>query len=547
MNLDHSWNQRMTHRLRCIDWVGMLLVCLPLVLPNSILHGGALDKPVQAASRIQFEKHTFTVEDIHHPTWLTGKFFEGGLSDFAVVGLNSDHDATLDLYALEEGVWSSKKKVDFVTPPTFVDVARMDGVDRVILHAGRSISWVDPKSGAMHPILNVDQNYQKHPEQRMPSIDISRDLNGDGRDEILLPVSDRVEIYIQDEHGEFSHSLSLGPVKSFKKQKASKGETHSNSRSLELKTIPWYLNRVQSVDFNRDGKKDVVFLKSDHLYVHVQNEQGQFDSKPLEVKSNVGFHPDSLIARFSEQKGSPFWGHFLGWKPRTSWKSFMSLSDLNGDTVPDFLTKTTEGRSFVNLRSSLEIHWGEANGDTIQFHADPNETIQPEESHPLEYASHQWIDLDQDGKMELVVTTVDTGLGDMFEALVASSIDQFIEVYHLQRGSYGSEPTLKRKIQPDSHLFKRKGPFFPGLLFGDCNADGHVDLVAGHDWDELHVFTGVPAPEFFSKEPISIQVDLPANEHQIRLLDLNHDNKQDVFMHRKIQEGDQEVTLLMAQ
>ena len=45
-------------------------------------------------------------------------------------------------------------------------------------------------------------------------------------------------------------------------------------------TVPWYLSRIHEMDYNQDGRNDLVFWNEDHFDVHLQDECGQFDPVP---------------------------------------------------------------------------------------------------------------------------------------------------------------------------------------------------------------------------------------------------------------------------
>ncbi|RKU35798.1 hypothetical protein C6496_15995 [Candidatus Poribacteria bacterium] len=122
-----------------------------------------------------------------------------------------------------------------------------------------------------------------------------------------------------------------------------------------------------------------------------------------------------------------------------------------------------------------------------------------------------------------------------------------LEFYRMENGAYPRKPTITRKIRPALDPFEPHRVLFPVVLLGDVNGDGRSDLLVGKNWEELHVFLGIPGPELLAQTPEKITVAMPNDERNARLVNLNRDNKQDILIHHPSTTDPHRVILLTAQ
>ena len=104
------------------------------------------------------------------------------------------------------------------------------------------------------------------PEGEIPHVDITRDLNGDDRDDLVVPDSDGFWVFIQMNDGTFADPVKIGPPIEIGRIYAADGYRYN----------PWSRGRIHEMDYNRDGRSDLVFWNEDHFEVHLQDERGLF-------------------------------------------------------------------------------------------------------------------------------------------------------------------------------------------------------------------------------------------------------------------------------
>ena len=95
---------------------------------------------------------------------------------------------------------------------------------------------------------------------------------------------------------------------------------------------PWSHSRVHEIDYNRDGRRDLVFWKEDHFEVHSEDERGLLTPAAKTFTTDVAFDSDNFSSLAT--------GDMTG-------KVLHSLADLNGDGVADLVVFSLEGRSIA--------------------------------------------------------------------------------------------------------------------------------------------------------------------------------------------------------
>ena len=160
-----------------------------------------------------------------------------------------------------------------------------------------------------------------------------RDVNGDERDDLVVPDVNGFSVFIQMSDSAFADPVKIGTATDMSGIYGADGYRYD----------PWSQSRVYEMDYNRDGRRDLAFWKEDHFAVHLQDERGLFAAVAETFTTEVVFDSDDF--------GSLATGDMTG-------KVLHSLSDLNGDGVADLVTFSLEGRRIASKRSAFEVHFG---------------------------------------------------------------------------------------------------------------------------------------------------------------------------------------------
>ena len=498
-------------------------------LPNA-----AADAAVPAHTEFTFDRYEIVTGVAKRQTVLTGFLLGGAIAEVAVVYIDENDSRHLRIYTFSDGTWTPKLDTTLRPEVLFVDVANIGGRDRLITYEKGRLNWFDPVSTMEHPLVVVTSNFKPPRENEIPHVDLTQDVNADDRDDLVVPDANGFWMFIQMSDGVFAEKVKIGSPTEMERILGADGYRYN----------PWSQSRVYEIDYDRDGRTDLVFWDEDHFKVHLQDERGLFAPKAKTFLTDVAFDSDrgSLLAI----------GDMTG-------KVLHSLSDLNGDDVADLMVFQLSGKDLSKKHSSYEVHFGAPTPDGgIAFSADLDIAFQSDESVQLGMDRH---DFNRDGQMDLMITTINLEFlkGSVWKSIkgfMGDDIGLGLEFYQMEEGRYLDTPNTTRGIALDgvpshrepgwvpldivlrgaTHERRKTQKSYPlafnaTLRIGDVTGDGRSDLLIADHPRIMVVFSGVSGPEIFARQPQEVKVAVPNDEEYIWLVDLNKDGVQDILMH----------------
>ena len=506
---------------------------------------------VPAPVEITFDQYEVVTGFIKHQTVVIGFFLGGSIAELAVISVDENRDRHLGIYAFGDVTWAPRLDMPLRSQVLFIDVANIGGRDRLITYERGHLNWIDPESRTEHVLVEVTTNYNAAGDRGIPHVDITRDVNSDGLDDLVVPDLDGFWIATQVNNGSFTDPIKLGPSEPFLDEIAL-DNTHSYREvGITALTVPWYLSRVHQMDYDQDGRSDLVFWNEDHFEVYYQNANGMFSTVADTFTVDFPFDTDGIYSIAFGFSGERAFSLVFGFRESTTLRVLHSFRDMNDDGVADMVILSLEGRSLLSQRSLYEVHSGTPTSDGILFAPEVSTAIQPQgRAGGLLHSGYSsvWLqDFDGDGQIDMMFRDVNIGVAGMMRALLGNSVMMDVEFYRLDNGIYLDKPTTTHKIRPDINPFDKQNIFFSPVLMGDVNGDRRLDLLVGKSREELQVFIGVPGPELLARQPKKIAVPLPMDERNTRLVNLNKDSKQDILMYHPSTTEPHRVTLLVAQ
>ena len=501
-----------------------------------------------------FDQHTFSTGLPAPQTVLAGRFAEN--AQIAVAHVAADGKRQLRLFGFDGAAWQQTHNAALRRNVAFVDVLRLADQDRLIFYGNGAVTWFDPAAGAERPLIDLPGSYKPDGEY-LPQVDITRDVDLDGREDLVLPNVDGFEVAIAQPDGAFAAAVKRGPPEPFL-DAASVWEAHEYRRTgITSWTVPWYQSRLHALDYDRDGRGDLAFWNQGRFEVYRQTGPGVFAGEPERFDVAVPFDSDGLysfmFAYPEESRASLLFG-FKRKATRTVLHSFgeanaadstratrcrvtACYSDLNGDGVADLVTMSMAGRSVLGQSTRYAAHFGTLSAaGGIRFARVPDAVIASKGMQSI-----QPIDLDGDGVVEIMAHTVDFRLRKLLRSLLPGGLATYVDFYQLTDGAYPAQPNARRKLRA-----RLTSKFTPPVLLGDVTGDGRQDLLLGENRRTLALYAGVPGPALFAARAQTVGVRLPNSPERATLTDLNQDGREDVLLHHADDDGPHRVTTLLA-
>lgn len=478
------------------------------------------------------------------------------------------------------GTWNLQVDAQLRPGVTFVDVAHIGDRDQLITYEpGRLYAW-DPDSETEHELVSVVSSFRAPREDEIPHVDVTRDVNGDGRIDLVVPGADGFQVFVQMESGVFADPMVAGSPTDLSPILGADGYRYD----------PWSVSRIHAFDYNGDARVDLVSWNGERFEAHFQVSQGLFDPDPTNFTIEVRFDADGITMLAT--------GAMTG-------RALHSFTDMNGDGIADMVIYVLEGTEIAEKRSAFEVHFGRrASGGVDQFGGRAEAGARGSDGRAetgdrgsdggtefgaygpdgrVQFSSEVDVTIQSDGNIQVAMDRIDFG-EDAESGVVITSIEhKYLEnslfkrikgfmgddvwlnlaFHRIEAGRVPGRPAATRRIQLDGAPSPREPGWVPldvvlmggrhalrnvrddyrrafnkNLFIGDVTGNGRSDLLVEWTHRELHVYPGVPGPELFALQPQKVAVELPNDGEYAWMTDLNGDGRQDIVMHHPFTKRD---------
>lgn len=226
--------------------------------------------------------------------------------------------------------------------------------------------------------------------------------------------------------------------------------------------------RLTTGDVDGDGRGDVVATSRYALLVFLQRADGSFANAADQAQSIQLIEPEDFV--------------------RQSGSVRAEVADLDADGRADLLLAHTRGG--LTGATTTTLLFRNRDGRFRLEHPD-----QRFESGGKGTVTHQLLDLDRDGKLELLEARIPLGVLDLVELLVTRHLDAEVAIRRARPpGSLAElfevEPFFQREISVAISFETLRPRGFIPTFNADLNGDGTLDLIGAGDGEALEIHSG---------------------------------------------------------
>jgi hypothetical protein len=196
------------------------------------------------------------------------------------------------------------------------------------------------------------------------------------------------------------------------------------------------------------------------------------------------------------------------------WEASTRMADIDGNGFPDLVV--TQMKGTINLKAVTQVYLATA---PFVYPATPSATFEANGA----LTSPSLVDVDGDGKQDLVFVSIPFGVRNIINFLVRRKLSVHVAVYLFKDGRFPAKPTFAENVLLDAPEGRERVAY----TLGDFNGDGRMDVAFGEGSDKLAIRTG-SADQFISPHPW-VTLSVPAFGIA-RPVDLNGNKSKDLVM-----------------
>lgn len=357
-------------------------------------------------------------------------------------------------------------------------------------------------------IADVDSIYINDNATYLKSAEFINDLNEDGLNDIILSDFRNLNIYLNQGSNVFAkQALPITPTV----------EVYDSSVSYTER--PYYL-----VDMNQDNKKDIVLSGNAELLAFIQAPGGKFTIQP----ESIAVRKEVQSLKWWDARGED--GKNLD-QSDLQYRTVEALEDINADDLPDMVVAYTQSSGVLDKNNDYEIYLGEIKQGKLFYPTTASSVVKGEGT----LAGFEFIDVNNDESMEILVSSFDISVSQIISALISGSVDQDVLIFSLDN-KQNYQQRVGEQVQLKFSLSSGKSGS-PVVKLADLNGDGIKELILSESDTTLSIYPGDINKQLVSSRAQSLEIRLPSNGKLLSSDDLNLDGKDEIIIRYDTEDG----------
>ena len=290
-----------------------------------------------------------------------------------------------------------------------------------------------------------------------------QDLNNDNFDDAIIADFTQTHIFIGQ--GMSSFAKQTLPIKP-EIRVLSAGATYTETK-------------LYFSDVNFDQKTDILLVGDGEMVAYPQINQSQFSRTAVHIPINEAISGTDWWKKRDES------GEQLD-QSDLEYRKLAELRDVNADDIIDMIVLYTKSSGVLDKVNDYEIFLGKQNKGMLSYSQEADSVIHTEGT----LTGLEFVDIDNDDKLEVLLAGFDIGLSQIIGALVTGGIDQDVYVFKMsEEDKFPAKPAIKKGVELTFSLTSGQSGSAVVKL-ADLNGDGLKELILSDDDDELKIYLG---------------------------------------------------------
>lgn len=434
-----------------------------------------------------------------------------GKRHIVLAGRDDEHQQHLAIFSVDDPAEPLKD----LAPGSHLiayDVGRIAGQDSLyFVEPGRIVRF-DLDSSEFVEFIAIRTIYGQRRSGRIVPIDFIRDINGDDRDDVVVPDKSGYRVRLQRADGTLGDEVVL---------------EQSSAMSVSDGRVSFASRPLVSGNMTDDEQVDLAVWRGDTLLVYEHLGDDRYAGEPRAVPLVLGLLSEAEMENRTQGLGAVNQEGLVDTR-------ILQIEDLNSDGMPDILTESLLNLGVFDKENDFRLHLGRRDGEMISFFEEEDSLLA---SSGLQYGLVT-TDLDGDGRKDLYVRNVRMSFGRVIRALLAGNVPLQLHFYRMSDDdTYPEEANYVTKTNVSFSMSSGQVDI-PAIKVADFDGDGVEDLLMQTDVDQLEYRRGVRNDELFEEDGIEMSINLPRNGELVTIENLDDDGRSDLVLRYNEADGD---------